>query len=170
MPQERLTRIGRGRIDLDLILATFRLDGEDVVRISSEKVVKPPKARRCVVNCGRADGKQVNLYYHRIKFALAKGYLPEQVDHRDTDWHNSRLGNLRAATNLENNLNKGPRKRKSGLPRGVYPIKTGGRFFARIKWAGLTHYLGSYDTPDAASQIVEARLKVLHGEFYHAPV
>lgn len=154
--------------ELELIRETFRLDGEDVIRLRTGKVVKPPKRwPPAVFVKWLGDGKQFNLQYHRIKFALARGYLPDFVDHHNVDNTDHRIDNLREATRTQNQCNRRRVPRKEPMPRGVQRAKTGSRFMAKVRYENVQHYLGTYDTPEEASAVVETTLKKLHGDFYH---
>lgn len=156
-------------VDLETIRATFRLEGEDVIRLSTGKVVQPPKQwPPSVFIKWLGNRQQVTASYHRIKFALAHGWLPDFVDHRDVDFSNHLLDNLRAATRSQNQSNRRPVPRKEALPRGVYRMKDG-RFYAKINYRKRQTYLGQFDTPEDASAAVEKILKELHGEFYRDP-
>ncbi len=103
-----------------------------------------------------------HVLLHRLKFYLAHGWEPELIDHKDGDYLNNSLGNLRPATVGQNNQNKVAKKGKH--PRGVTLHQ--GRYRARVWMDGKPCDLGSYDTPEQASLRVEANLKELHGEFY----
>lgn len=146
---------------IELLHEVFELRGEDLVRRRTGWVVKPGPSRSKVVSVTN----RLTLQYHRIKFALANGWLPDEVDHRDRDRDNTLLSNLRAATHSQNMMN---RETHRALPRGVY--LAGSRFRAMVQLGGKLKHLGCFVTPAEASQVVEARLKIEHGEFYHAPV
>jgi hypothetical protein len=146
------------------ILEQFRLVGEDIVRASTGKVVQfRPQAKR------GGYGRSILVSYHRVKFALAWGFLPRTVDHRDTDRSNNEVENLRAATHQEQNRNRARPGglRKSGLPRGV-TRRRNGRFTAAATVDRKVLCLGTFDTAEEASANVEAYLKVEHGAFYRA--
>jgi hypothetical protein len=142
-----------------------------VVRATTGELVEP--------TTDPALGVQVCPGYrekiHRVKFALAHGYLPVQVDHADGNRQNNRLNNLRAATAQQSAWNTGPRKRKEPhLPRCVYarPSKSKGwRYQAKVWTNDGWRSLGTYDSPKEASEVAEAYLRELHGVFYrsHSP-
>lgn len=161
---------GRTSAELvELIQSTFRLDGDDLVRLSNGKVVTPPVKWPpwVFVKKYRKDGKRrnVNVLYHRAKFCLAHGYLPDEVDHRDTDETNHSLSNLRAATRSLQNHNKTNRKRRD-LPRGVYKRPDWKRYRGQITYRKRSIPLGWFDTPEAASKAVEEKLRELYGSTY----
>lgn len=167
----------RGRIVIDMgdlsitaLRATFKLDGEDVVRLSSGKTVRPPtRVPALVFTHWLGQGRQNVMLYHRIKFGLHHGYLPRIVDHEDLDKANHKLGNLRAATASQNTSNKRPRKNTTGLPRCVRLNRGSLRFYVMIREDGKQVYHGTYDTAEEASRVAESRLRAVQGEFYHAP-
>ncbi|ANT45393.2 HNH homing endonuclease [Pectobacterium phage PP90] len=80
---------------------------------------------------------------HRVVFFLTHGYWPACVDHVDGNILNNEPTNLRAATLSENQHNM--------LVRG-YRRTPNGKYEARIKLNGKRHYLGAYETADAAHQ------------------
>lgn len=112
------------------------------------------------------NGKKVLL--HRL---IATAFIPNPeskkcVDHADGDKLNNSVDNLRWATVAENNRNSGAHPKKSSLPRGVY--QRGKRFEAQIRCERKQHYLGSYETPEEASEMYEAKAQELFGEFYRS--
>lgn len=164
MEQARQPAIGPKLIDL--IRAVFELRGEDVVRRRNGRVVVPCEQ----VAIQYAKGQQRNVAYYRIKFALARGWLPEDVDHADVNHGNHTLANLRPATHQQNMCNRGPVKRRdTSLPRGVYR-KSPTRYVGQVTFNGKSTHLGSFRSSEAASTAVEAKLQELHGEFYRAPL
>ncbi|MPZ29990.1 MAG: hypothetical protein GEV13_03155 [Rhodospirillales bacterium] len=151
--------------ELAVVRATFALDGDELLRKG-----KPVKHR---ANANKSPYKSVefrlgNARVHwklsRLKFFLAHGWLPPVVDHRNGDRLNDSLANLRAASYAQNNQNSRRRKTRLGLPRGVE--RNGKRFVARLKTDGRMKYLGTYDTPEAASLAVQEKSKELRGAFH----
>jgi hypothetical protein len=55
----------------------------------------------------------------------------------------------------------------SDLPRGV--SKNGNRFQGQIWYEGKKYNLGTYATPEEASEVYEAQAALFFGDFYHAP-
>jgi len=113
----------------------------------------------------RLDGR---IYYrHRIIFFLDTGLQPAIVDHRDRDTTNDGRSNLRAATASNNQANalknrKAPRK----WPKGVHLKR--GRWVAQIMVHQKRHYLGAFDTPEAAHAAYCEAAKLHFGEFWCA--
>lgn len=81
--------------------------------------------------------------YHRIVFALAKGYMPKVVDHIDGDPSNNHPDNLREATYTHNTA-----LRANGF-KGVQ--KSRDMWRASITIHGVRQYLGTYTTAEEAA-------------------
>lgn len=144
-----------------MIDAQLRLEGEAIIRVSTGLPVphKPAGANPYAMvwlKVGPRKGRLV--FYHKAKFYLFFGWMPELVDHRDRVKLHNYLANLRPATRTTNGFNRRT-KRKSGLPRGV--LKRGLRWTARGDG-----YLGTFGTIEEASAAVEAFYREKHGEFY----
>lgn len=104
-----------------------------------------------------------HLYFvHRLIWFHVFGEWPkDQIDHKDLDKTNNRLDNLREANNSQNNTNV-VCTNVLGI-KGV--SKIGKRWKASIGKDGRTHYLGVFNTPEAAhAAYMEAAVR-LHGEF-----
>lgn len=151
---------------IDLLRETFEVRGEELYRLSTGRRIVSA-GRRTVFVKWLGSGRQLNLLYHRIKYAVVKGELPDELDHRNVDHDDNSIENLRPATRLENMRNIGPKKRKEPLPRCVYRYRK--RFTAKINFERKQTYLGTFDIPEEASAVVEETLRVLHGEFYRCP-
>lgn len=110
----------------------------------------------------RIDGA---LYFaHRIVWAIANGRdpFPLQVDHRDGKRRNNRPSNLRLATNGQNTANSAPR---GTWPKGVAPRSDGVGFVANISIHGKQIYLGSFPSPEQASEAYQKKAAEVHGEY-----
>jgi hypothetical protein len=104
--------------------------------------------------------KGTNIRLHRL---IAICFIPNpenkpHIDHIDGNRLNNMVSNLRWATRHENRHNTIPSSRE--LPRGVSILNK--KFRARI----AHEHLGTYDTPEEASEAYEAAAKELFGEFY----
>lgn len=90
---------------------------------------------------------------HRLAWFYVYGEWPElEIDHKDTDRTNNRIGNLRQVTRHVNmqNMRKSPTKAASDLPMGVCRSRRG--FYSQICVYGKKINLGSYPTPEAAHE------------------
>lgn len=86
---------------------------------------------------------------HRVIWKMMTGHDALIVDHINRNRLDNRLCNLREAStslSMHNKAHKGGR-----LPQGVNP--NGYRFMARISNQGKTIHLGTYATPEEASEV-----------------
>ena len=92
---------------------------------------------------------------HRVAWAIHFGEAPNGfIDHINHDPADNRIKNLRVVDAAENAKNRSPNKgKRSGLPHGVSVRVNGGinRYFAQIQVGGANNYLGTFNTPDEAS-------------------
>jgi hypothetical protein len=90
-----------------------------------------------------------------------------EIDHKDGDGTNNRLGNLRVASSSENHWNTRGKKRTSeknfGLPKGV--TKVGNRYMAQISKNGIRVHCGYHATIELAKAAWIEKATELHGEF-----
>lgn len=105
------------------------------------------------------------VWMHRLIVDAERG---QDVDHEDGDGLNNRRGNLRAATRAENSRNQRRRRNSRSGFKGVTWHKLGGRWAAQITANGKNHYLGLFDTPEAAHAAYVAASHTLHGQFARA--
>ena len=102
---------------------------------------------------------------HRICFLHYHGYLPELLDHKDTDTTNNRILNLRECTRSQNGYNQTIRKNSKSGVKGVTWHSRDKIWSAQIRVNNKSVYLGVFKNAEDAKKVVEvARLKY-HGEF-----
>ena len=122
--------------------------------------------------CGYIEFDFQNRQYkaHRVAWLYMTGRWPKgNIDHKDGDRSNNRFSNLREASPTQNSFNAVPRRaKKSTLPRGVRQCHKSVPYQAEISKQGKKIHLGSYATPDEASEVYQLAAELLHGEFaYH---
>lgn len=125
------------------------------------------KTYRCV-----CIGVELKLYRaHRLAWLWMTGEWPAaDIDHRDGDAMNNRWGNLRLATNAQNQANrKAMTGSKTGV-KGVSPLSKSSRwtktmFMARITLNGREVYLGAFPTIAEAQAVYEKAAREHFGEF-----
>lgn len=94
------------------------------------------------------DGRY--YYTHRVIWLWHHGYMPEFIDHIDRNPMNNRIENLRPATRLENNHNKGTqRNNSSGYP-GVSWDKQREKYRVRIMNENKHIHIGYFNTTEEA--------------------
>lgn len=102
---------------------------------------------------------------HRVVFCMFFGYLPDQVDHINTNKSDNRPHNLRSATVAENNRNRGAQRNSSTGIKGVSINKETGKYFARIGFEKKYYHLGTFETPELASMAYKIAAEKYHGKF-----
>lgn len=108
---------------------------------------------------------------HKLHRLIAIAFIPNPlnkpcVDHIDGNTLNNAISNLRWATLNENMRNRKPYVKNSNFPRGVF--ERGNKFYAYIYFEGQKYDLGTYDSPEEASEVYEVTAAELFGEFYRA--
>lgn len=96
---------------------------------------------------------------HRFILQPQKGFV---VDHIDGDRLNNCRGNLRECTQSQNNANVRKYKNKY---KGVCFNKREQKFKAQIMHEGKYHWLGYFETEEAAARAYNEKAKELFGEF-----
>ena len=100
---------------------------------------------------------------HRVAWLYVHGVWPsEDIDHRDTDRGNNRIGNLRDVPNQTNRENmRKPRTDNTSGYLGVMAHQ--GRWRARVHVNGRNISLGCFDTPEEAYQAYLKGKREHHG-------
>jgi len=93
---------------------------------------------------------------HRVLWALHHGEWPNgEIDHINGNPRDNRLENLRVVTHQQNCINrKKPSSNTSGF-KGVIYCKKSSKYRARIKVDGTYLSLGSFLTPEEASEVYQ---------------
>ena len=113
-----------------------------------------------------SKGKGNTLLLHRLFFYWHHGYLPNLVDHKDTNPQNNKIENLRELTISNNNRNSNKnqnRKRKpSSKHKGVSKTSSN-KWQARIRDLNIKKdiNLGIFDKEDDAGQAVNDKIREL---------
>lgn len=101
---------------------------------------------------------------HRLAALYMLGDLPKNsLDHIDGDKSNNAWSNLRAATLTENQQNR-LRKNKNNKTGflGVFIHKTSKRYIAQIRVNKKNTHLGSFATPEEASEAYKQAKRLMH--------
>lgn len=103
---------------------------------------------------------------HRLAWLYAHGVWPEeQLDHRDLARAHNAIGNLREATNAQNNSNQPRRANNTSGFKGVSFCKQTGRWVAQIRHEGHKVHLGRYESPEHAFEMYCLVADMIQGEF-----
>jgi hypothetical protein len=123
--------------------------------------VRPNRPAYAVRMSRALDGRRIEIRMHRF---LLPGV--EVVDHRDGDGLNNRRSNLRPATSVENQRNRGKSRTNTSGFLGVSWHKASRRWHARIQAApGETLSLGYFVDLVEAARARDAAALVYYGEF-----
>jgi hypothetical protein len=142
-----------------------------VFSLESNKTIPPFKNSNgyLIVVLSKND-KHYMKRVHRLVAAAFIDNFDEKtdVDHIDGDRTNNNVNNLRIATRQQNryNCNANQRNNTTGY-RGVF--KQGTKYKAAICYNKQLNYLGTYQTPEEASRVVENWCSQHHGSYYKNP-
>ena len=102
---------------------------------------------------------------HRLIWLMVNGEpVPDEVDHKDTDPHNNRIDNLRAADAFFNKANTGLWKHNTSGFKGASRLYNG-RWRASIQFGGKSINLGHFDTAEGAAEARRKAAEELFREF-----
>lgn len=101
-------------------------------------------------------------YLHRFILNAPSGVL---VDHINGDTLDCRRANLRFATALENQRNRGPQRNNQSGYKGVIFNRENRKFQARIQTHGKKTHIGYFASAEEAARAYDKFARVIHGEF-----
>lgn len=109
------------------------------------------------------DGRQYRA--HHLAWLYVTGELPaDDLDHKDGDTTNNLFSNLRLADGKNQWNKRRSVANKSGV-KGVSFRSDVGKWEARLEARGVKHWLGYFDSLDAAEEAVRSHREETHGEF-----
>jgi hypothetical protein len=112
---------------------------------------------------GYVSWRRKHYAIHRVVFLLARGWLPDCIDHIDGDPQNNRIENLRPATRLQNQHNRRINTRTKSGHKNITQHQ--GKWCVRFSIARKTRHFGCFDTLEEAC-CTAARVRAdLHKEF-----
>jgi len=114
---------------------------------------------------GRIGGCVAGM--HQWAWFYVHGFWPDHdIDHRDLDRKNNRIGNLRKATESQNSGNILSHKDSLSGIKGVHPKRD--KWCAQIMCQGQRMTLGVFSTKDEAASAYADAARKLFGEFARA--
>ena len=153
------------------LLATFDYKDGELYWKSARKGIKAGD-KAGYINNGYVQVKFNRKDYraHRLIFLMHHGYLPQYIDHIDTDRSNNSIENLRAATKAQNGHNFGVSAHNKSGHRNVHWSNKDNRWRVHLRCNGKRISCGSFvELEDAVEAAKEARQKY-HGEFAHGTI
>lgn len=113
--------------------------------------------------CIGVDGRLYRA--HRLVWLYVHGHFPSgSIDHKNRDWRDNRIENLRIASREENMRNRGRFFNGAVGYKGVTIGGNDSTCIARITADGTCHYLGSFSCPREAARAYNKAAVELHGE------
>lgn len=110
------------------------------------------------------DGKAYRAC--RLAWLYVYGELPSlYVEHRNTNFGDDRIDNLRLATNSQNQANRGPPSNNTSGIKGVRFEADRGKWVAKIMINGRAKNLGRYYTKEEAALAYAVAAEAVFGEF-----
>ncbi len=115
------------------------------------------------------QGRLGHFKLHRLIWLYQHGWLPEVVDHEDTNTRNNRLSNLREATFQKNSCNENiPVNNTSGykgVSKSNAPVRRARPYRVTVEVNGYSFSSGNYKSAEYAATVYNYIAKRLHGDF-----
>lgn len=137
----------------------WRVQKSNVVKVGDDAGACDGEYLACWV-----DGRR--YYLHRLAWLYMTGAWPLQViDHIDGVKTHNAWGNLREASNADNQRNMGLKANNTSGRKGVYFERRRGKWRAQISEHGRTRMIGRYPTREEAYEAFCNEATRVHGEF-----
>jgi hypothetical protein len=179
--------MSRANVDIDTLRAVLRYDPETGKLFWRERPVTMfsdgahTAAHSCAkwnakhagqeaftsLNEGRPHGRifRKSYFASRVIWALVYGEWPIEVDHKNHDPADNRLGNLRACTHKQNLSNQSSTRGSSSRFVGVSWSRDRQKWQAQITVDGRRIQLGRHATEEAAAAAYDAAAREHFGEY-----
>lgn len=139
------------------------VDNEDFEELNAHKWSVHKNANTFYVQRKQSiNGKTVAVLMHAQIMKTPKGF---HTDHIDGNGLNNQRSNLRVCTTSENGMNQSKHSNNTSGFKGVSWIKSAKKWRASISVNGKIIHLGSFLTPELASEAYVAACIQYHGEF-----
>lgn len=142
----------------------FRKEVEAHAWHVSQKKTRVPGRDFVVGSTMKIDDKRKTISLHRFIWDLAGNPPTPEIDHKDGQPLNCGEDNLRAATRLDNQHNRGKRKNNSSGVLGVTVHKPG-VYRATIAVNGKTTHIGLFRDISEAAAARDKAARETYGEF-----
>jgi hypothetical protein len=156
--------LGKGETLMKLIPLTQGLfamvDDEDYQEVIKSKW-QAWKSQQTYYATRRPKGKETSRM-HRLIMGDIKNIT---YDHIDGNGLNNQKSNLRVATCMQNNQNRGKKINSKSKYKGVSWKQKEEKWYARAGGDKNRYSLGFYDTEEAAAKAYDKKAKELFGEF-----
>jgi hypothetical protein len=140
------------------------LEKQEIIKVCNNRKLKFYVVSGYKVIQFNKNGKSNYLAVHRLFFYWHYGYLPELIDHKDTNPFNNSIDNLRPLTKSKNNRNRHKQKLFKGKLcsskyKGVSKFKD--RWVAHCHFEGKKIHIAIFLTEDDAGQAYNDKIREL---------
>jgi|SRR6202035_1748097 len=112
----------------------------------------------------------MKFYGHRLAWFYVYGDWPSEIDHINGNRSDNRISNLRPATSTQNKANATHHFDNELGVKGIYKIKSTGRFRVRVQRSGVTVFDKCFKTIEEAKNAQLTASVEAFGEFARVPL